>query len=101
LRYEGKASLDWFLNGWINGTSFPAGVAECQIRNEGNATTVTGAIRQEYGPEDLVTSVPIYAVVAGKAPVLAAGCLPMVSSLRFGYLCPGTHKLLLDPNGPY
>ena len=23
LRYEGKTSLDWFLDGWINGTSLP------------------------------------------------------------------------------
>src|SRR4029077_13959334 len=23
LRYEGKASLDWFLEGWVNGTSLP------------------------------------------------------------------------------
>ena len=23
LRYEGKKSLDWFLDGWINGTSLP------------------------------------------------------------------------------
>ena len=23
LRYEGKASLDWFLDGWVNGTSLP------------------------------------------------------------------------------
>ncbi len=24
LRYEGKKSLDWFLDGWINGTSLPS-----------------------------------------------------------------------------
>ena len=23
LRYEGKKSLDWFLEGWINGTALP------------------------------------------------------------------------------
>ena len=71
LRYEGKASLDWFLDGWVNGTSSAqAGVAGCQIHGEANATVATGVIRQKDAPEDLVTSVPIYAVVSGKAPVL-------------------------------
>jgi len=101
LRYEGKASLDWFLDGWINGTSVP----RLELRNvkfvtKGNATIVSGAIRQEDAPEDLVTSVPIYAVVSGKAPVLAGRVFADGPESPFRLTVPqGTHKLLLDPNG--
>jgi hypothetical protein len=101
LRYEGKASLDWFLDGWINGTSVP----RLELRNvkfvtKGNATIVSGAIRQEDAPEDLVTSVPIYAVVSGKAPVPAGRVFADGPESPFRLTVPpGTRKLLLDPNG--
>ncbi len=71
LRYEGKASLDWFLEGWVNGTSLPRlELQGVKFAAKANATIVTGVIRQKDAPEDLVTSVPVYAVVSGKAPVL-------------------------------
>jgi hypothetical protein len=101
LRYEGKPSLDWFLDGWINGTSLPRlELQSVKLASKGNATIATGVIRQKDAPEDLVTSVPVYAVVAGKAPVLAGRVFAdgAESSFRLS-VPPGTHKLLLDPNG--
>src|SRR5258708_35993239 len=59
LRYEGKASLDWFLVGWVNGTSLPRlEFQSVKFVPKANATVVTEFIRQKEGPEDLVRSVP-------------------------------------------
>jgi len=64
-----------------------------------NATVVTGVIRQKDAPEDLVTSVPIYAVVSGKAPVLLGRVFADGAETSFRLSAPaGTRKLLLDPN---
>ena len=101
LRYEGKASLDWFLDGWVNGTSLPRlELQGVKFTAKANATVVTGVIRQKDAPEDLVTSVPIYAVVSGKSPVLAGRVFADGPQTSFRLSAPiGTHKLLLDPNG--
>jgi Peptidase family M1 domain len=101
LRYEGKASLDWFLDGWVNGTSVPRlELQGVKFAVKANATIVTGVIRQKDAPEDLVTSVPIYAAISGKAPVLVGRVFADGAESSFRLAAPvGTHKLLLDPNG--
>jgi hypothetical protein len=101
LRYEGKASLDWFLEGWVNGTSLPRLQLESvRFTPKANSTVVSGVIRQKDAPEDLVTSVPIYAVVSGKAPMLVGRVFADGPETSFHLSTPvGTHKLLLDPNG--
>jgi len=101
LRYEGKASLDWFLAGWVNGTSLPRlELQGVKFSATANATVVTGFIRQKDAPDDLVTSVPIYAVVSGKTSVLVGRVFADGAESAFRISAPvGTHKLLLDPNG--
>jgi hypothetical protein len=101
LRYEGKASLDWFLDGWVNGTSLPRlELQGVKFAAKANATVVSGVILQKDAPENLVTSVPIYAVVSGKAPVLLGRVFADGAESSFRLSAPvGTHKLLLDPNG--
>ncbi len=101
LRYEGKASLDWFLEGWVNGTSLPKlELQGVKFVPKGNATAVSGVIRQKDAPDDLVTSVPIYAVVSGKAATLLGRVFADGAETSFHFSAPvGTHKLLLDPNG--
>jgi hypothetical protein len=101
LRYEGKASLDWFLEGWVNGTSLPRlELHNVKFAPKANALVVTGVIQQKDAPEDLVTSVPIYAVVSGKAPTLLGRVFADGEETSFHWSAPlGTHKLLLDPNG--
>jgi hypothetical protein len=101
LRYEGKASLDWFLEGWVNGTSLPRlELQSVKFSPTAKATAVTGVIRQKDAPDDLVTSVPIYAVVSGKTPVLVGRVFADGVESSFRISAPaGTHKLLLDPNG--
>jgi hypothetical protein len=101
LRYESKASLGWFLEGWVNGTSLPKlQLQSVKFVSKANATMVTGVVRQKDAPEDLVTSVPIYAVVSAKAPVLVGRVFADGAETSFHLSAPvGTHKLLLDPNG--
>jgi hypothetical protein len=101
LRYEGKASLDWFLDGWVNGASLPKlELHGIKFVPKANATVVTGVIKQKDAPEDLVTSVPIYAVVSGKSPLLVGRVFADGPETSFHLSAPlGTHKLLLDPNG--
>jgi hypothetical protein len=101
LRYEGKASLDWFLDGWINGTSVPRlDLQNVKFATKGKTIIATGVIRQKDAPEDLVTSVPIYAIVSGRAPALVGRMFADGPESSFRLSVPvGTHKLLLDPNG--
>jgi hypothetical protein len=101
LRYEGKASLDWFLDGWVNGTSLPKlKLQGVKFTETPKGVSVTGVIRQEDAEENLVTSVPIYAVVSGRAPVLLGRVFADGAESRFHLTAPpGTRKLLLDPNG--
>jgi hypothetical protein len=100
LRYEGKSSLDWFLDGWVNGTSIPNLVLQAvRFAPTANATIVSGVIRQTHAPDNLVTSVPIYAAVSGKAPALLGRVFADGPESPFRLSAPaGTHKLLLDPN---
>ncbi|MGC2770858.1 MAG: M1 family aminopeptidase [Candidatus Sulfotelmatobacter sp.] len=101
VRYEGKASLDWFLEGWVNGTSLPRlELQGVKFTAKANASVVSGVIVQKEAPEDLVTFVPVYAVVSGKAPVLVGRVFADGGETPFHLSVPtGTHKLLLDPNG--
>jgi hypothetical protein len=100
LRYEGKASLDWFFDGWVNGTSLPKlELQSVKFAGKSNATVVTGVIRQKDAPQDLVTSVPIYGVVSNKTPILLGRVFVDGAETTFHLSAPlGTHKLLLDPN---
>jgi hypothetical protein len=100
LRYEGKSSLDWFLAGWVNGTSLPKlELQSVKFSNKDNATTVAGVIIQKEAPDDLVTSVPIYAVISGKAPEFLGRVFADGPQTPFRLPAPvGAHKLLLDPN---
>jgi hypothetical protein len=100
LQYEGKASLDWFLDGWVNGTSLPRlELQSVKFAAKANATVASGVILQKDAPEALVTSVPIYAVVSGKTAVFVGRVFVEGAESPFHVSAPpGTHKLLLDPN---
>lgn len=100
LRYEGRASLDWFLDGWVNGTSLPKlQLHDVKLTPKANTIAATGMIRQKDAPPELVTSVPIYAEVAGKTPVLLGRIFADGPESSFRLQAPaGTRKLLLDPN---
>ncbi len=99
LRYEGKSSLDWFMDGWINGTSLPK-LQLHAVKFTAKETTLiaSGMIQQKDAPDTLVTSVPIYALISGKTPVLLGSVFADGPETPFHLSAPaGTHKLLLDP----
>jgi len=99
LRYEGKSSLDWFLNGWINGTSIPKlQLKSVRFSTRGTSTVVTGTILQSDAPADLVTSVPLYAVESGRSQVLLGRVFADGRESTFRISAPAhTRKILLDP----
>jgi hypothetical protein len=99
LRYEGKNSLDWFLEGWINGTSLPKlELKGVKLAAKGAGLEVSATILQKDAPPDLVTSVPVYAVITGRQPVLLGRVFADGEESSFRIAAPpGTHKVLLDP----
>jgi hypothetical protein len=100
LWYEGHKSLDWFYEGWINGTAIPAfDLRDVKFteKEKGKPTLVTGTLIQEQAPDTLVTAVPIYASIGGKniflKRIFAEG-----EETQFRISAPaGTHKLVIDP----
>jgi peptidase M1-like protein len=67
VRYEGHKSLDWFYDGWVNGTALPRFELQgVRYLDRNNATIVTGTILQKSAPKDLVTPIPVYASLRGK-----------------------------------
>jgi len=100
LRFEGKKSLDWFVDGWVNGTSLPRlELKAVKFTPKGTGSVVTGTILQKDAPDDLVTSVPLYAVMPGKQTVLLGRVFADGEESSFRLAAPaGTRKIVLDPN---
>jgi hypothetical protein len=100
LRYEGKSSLDWFLNGWVNGTALPKlELRSVKFTPKGSGSVVSGTILQKDAPQDLVTSVPVYAVMTGKQLILLGRVFADGEESSFRLPAPaGAHKIVLDPN---
>jgi hypothetical protein len=100
LRYEGKKSLDWFLEGWINGTALPRlDLKTVKFTPKATGSVVSGTILQKDAPQDLVTSVPVYAVVGGKQNVFLGRVFADGEESSFHLVAPaGVHRIVLDPN---
>ena len=98
LRYEGRKSLDWFYEGWISGTALPRlELQSVKYAQKPDGVGVTGTIRQEDAPKELVTAVPVYAVFAGKN-VLLGQVFADGPETNFRLSAPpGTRKVVLDP----
>jgi hypothetical protein len=99
LRYQHKKSLDWFLEGWVNGISLPrVELKGVKFSAKPGSVTVTGSILQKQAPEDLVTSLPVYAIAAGKQYVLLGRVFADGEETAFRLSAPaGTRKIVLDP----
>ena len=100
LRFGGKKSLDWFLDGWVNGTALPKlELKAVKFTPKGAGLVVSGTILQKNAPEDLITSVPVYAVGASKQLQLLGRVFADGEESSFHIAAPaGTHKIVLDPN---
>jgi hypothetical protein len=99
LRYEGHKSLDWFYDGWINGTALPhLELQSLKYAQKPGGTTISGNILQKDAPKELVTAVPVYAVLPGKT-VLLGQVFADGPETSFRLSAPaGTRKVILDPN---
>ena len=63
LTYEGRKSLDWFFDSWVNGASIPQfNLEDVKITPWRQHVRVTGVIKETHTGKDTVTAVPIFAV---------------------------------------
>jgi peptidase M1-like protein len=99
LWYEKRPKLDWFLEGWIEGTAIPELEArEIHITEKTGVTRVTGVIVQKDAPDDLVTAVPVYATTAGNAMIFLGEVLADGRETAFRLTAPTeVRKIVLDP----
>jgi aminopeptidase N len=99
VRYEGQEKLEWFNEGWVNGTAIPhfelQGV-KLSVKDHG--VIATGSILQKDAPRELVTSVPLYARLAGNRRVFITRIFADGTESAFRVTAPaGTLGLLIDP----
>lgn len=96
--YEGKRSLNWFFENWVNGTAVPKfKLQEVQFSDRGGATVVSGTIAQQDAPDGMVSFVPLYAVTGGKLKLMGRVFLDGPRSRFRLNAPPGTRKIVLDP----
>ncbi len=97
LRFEGRKSLDWFYEGWVNGTAVPRlHLQDVRVSGRSAGALVTGTIVQEEAPSSLVTAVPVYAMLAGK-PVLLGQVFADGPETSFRLPVPaGVRKIVLN-----
>lgn len=98
LWFEDSRSMDWFFDGWVNGTVFPRfEIKEARFSTKTGTPMVSATVRQIDAPEDLVTSIPVYGVV-GDSKVYLGRVFAEGRETRFSLpLPPGVKRLLLDP----
>ena len=98
LWYEGRQSLDWFLQGWVQGVAVPRfRLRGVRYVSKPGQTLVTGSITQTGGAQHLVTAVPVYSVVGGKTALLGTVFVDG-PEVTFHLTAPGgTTKILVDP----
>jgi Peptidase family M1 domain len=99
LQFEGKQSLDWFFETWVNGAAIPKlRLNDVAFTRKAAGTSVTGKILQEHAPEGLISSVPIYAASDSGRLTLAARVFADGPETEFRFVVPaGTKKLVVDP----
>lgn len=101
LTYEGRKSLDWFFDAWVNDAAIPQfSLQDVRIVATGGNVKASGTIEESHAAKDLVTAVPLFAVdEAGKSHFLAL-VFADEAKTQFTLNAPaGTKQLLLDPEG--
>jgi Peptidase family M1 domain len=101
LSYEGRKSLDWFFDTWVNDAAIPQfSLQDVRVVAAGGQVKVSGTIEESHATKDLVTAIPLYAVnEAGKQQFLSL-VFADEAKTQFTLTAPaGTKQLLLDPEG--
>ncbi len=98
-RYEGERSLKWFFDEWVRGSSVPQiELKHVVFLQRGEARVAKFSLQQAQSPDSLVTSVPIYAELAGGERVLLSRVFADGHESHYETRVPvGTRRLLLDP----
>jgi hypothetical protein len=99
LWFENRRSLDWFFDGWVNGTAFPRfEIKDARFSTKSGKSVVSATLRQLDAPDDLVTSVPVYGVV-GDNKIYLDRVFAEGRETRISLPVPaGVKRLVLDPN---
>ncbi len=99
LWYENHHKLDWFVEGWINGTAMPElSTRDIRVTDKAGLTTVSGVLVQKDVPEDLVTAVPVYAETTGNTLVFLGQVLADGAETSFHFSAPSKiRKVVIDP----
>jgi Peptidase family M1 domain len=99
LGYEGKKSLAWFFDSWVNGDSIPQfSLENVHMTPTAGKLKVTGTIVQKDAARDMVTAIPMYIVdAAGKSKFLGF-VFADDAKTEFTLMAPsGTKQIVLDP----
>lgn len=100
IRYEDRASLDWFFDNWVNGTSIPKlEMKDVHITRRGATAIATATLLQTEAPDEMVTSVPIYADTRSGLKLLARVFADGRESKIRVSVPVDTRKLVVDPYG--
>jgi len=99
LWYEHHKSLEWFYEGWVNGTAIPRfELHGVKYLDKPGSTTISGVIIAEDASDNLVTPVPLYASTAGRM-VLLGRVFADGPETPFHVTAPaGTRKVVVDPD---
>jgi hypothetical protein len=99
LRFDGRKSLDWFFDEWINGTAIPKlETSNIKLTKTATGSVVTGKLIQKEAPPELVTSIPIYGVASGKNYVFLGRVFVDGPESTFRITAPvGITKIEIDP----
>lgn len=100
LEYDGRKSLDWFFDSWVNGTAIPQlELSQVKLIEGKKSMVATGHIVQKEVPDGFVTSVPLYAVTGSRGTVLIGRVYAEGRDSTFRLTVPeGTRRILLDPH---
>ena len=100
LRYEGKKNLDWFYDGWVNGTAMPRIDAKnIKFVPRGNNLQVTGVITQKDASKTLVTAVPVFGLNSKGTRSFLGIAFADGPENSFKLIAPpDTKRILLDPD---
>ena len=98
LWFENRRSLDWFFDGWVNGTVFPRfDLKNVRFSSSSGTSSVTAILRQLDAPDDLVTSIPVFGVV-GDNKIYLGRVFAEGGETRFTLAVPpAVKRLSLDP----
>jgi hypothetical protein len=91
--------LDWFLEGWVNGTAVPhLESRDLRITPRERGVAITGVIEQKDAPDDLVTAIPVYGTTATNSTIFLGQVLADGPETLFHFNAPaGVRKIVLDP----